>query len=207
MVRLMDEAPEFRRDVLDGMRQPLESGEVVIARSDRHVRLPARFQLVLAANPCPCGSGGGLCTCPPRRRAGYFGRLSGPLLDRIDLKVGVSAVARADLALGPGECTAAVAERVARARERQRARWRETPWSLNAEVPGSVLRHDRFQLPRADRRPLDEALDRGTLTLRGLDRCLRVAWTLSDLADLQRPGRAQVRHALHLREPGGVKVA
>ncbi|MFK5634779.1 YifB family Mg chelatase-like AAA ATPase [Ornithinimicrobium sp. LYQ103] len=206
-VLFMDEAPEFRRDVLDGMRQPLESGEVVIARSDRHVRLPARFQLVLAANPCPCGSGGGLCTCPPRRRAGYFGRLSGPLLDRIDLKVGVSAVARADLALGPGECTAAVAERVARARERQRARWRETPWSLNAEVPGSVLRHDRFQLPRADRRPLDEALDRGTLTLRGLDRRLRVAWTLSDLADLQRPGRAQVRHALHLREPGGVKVA
>ncbi|MFX0537720.1 YifB family Mg chelatase-like AAA ATPase [Ornithinimicrobium sp. Y1847] len=207
-VLFLDEAPEFRRDVLDGLRQPLESGEVVIARADRHVRMPARFQLVLAANPCPCGSGGPRgCTCPPARRASYFARLSGPLLDRMDLKVGVSAVARSDLALGPGEPSSVVAQRVLEARARQRERWRDEPWSLNAEAPGSELRQGRWQLPSAERAPLDRALDEGTLTLRGLDRCLRVAWTLADLSGLDRPRSSQVHQAMTLRQIAGVNAA
>lgn len=206
-VLFMDEAPEFRRDVLDGLRQPLESGEVVIARADRHVRLPARFQLVVAANPCPCGGVRGRCTCAPHRRARYLSRLSGPLLDRIDIKVAVSAVARADLGLEPAEATAVVARRVAEARARQRHRWREQPWSLNAEVPGSALRQGEWRLADRDRRPLDDALDRGILTLRGLDRCLRVAWTLADLEGSAVPRQPHVRRALSLRDAEGVKAA
>lgn len=206
-VLFLDEAPEFRRDVLDGLRQPLESGEVVIARADRHVRLPATFQLVLAANPCPCGGVGGVCTCAPLRRARYLSRLSGPLLDRIDIKVAVSAVGRAELTGQPGEPTAVVAERVRRARSRQHERWREHPWSLNAHVPGSALRNGPWAIPARDRRPLDDALDLGLITLRGLDRCLRVAWTLADLAGHDHPRAADVHQALALREALGVKAA
>lgn len=206
-VLFMDEAPEFRRDVLDGLRQPLESGEVLIARADRHVRLPARFQLVLAANPCPCGSAGGQCVCPPFRRTGYLGRLSGPLLDRVDLKLAVSAVTRGDLALPPGETSAVVASRVLQARERQRERWRDLPFRLNSEVPGAVLREEPWRLGAAERRPLERAMDRGALTLRGLDRALRVAWTLADLRGEQRPALDDVTLALDLRTPSGVKVA
>lgn len=207
-VLFLDEAPEFRRDVLDGMRQPLESGQVVIARADRHVRLPARFQLVLAANPCPCGGGGPAgCTCPPMRRATYFSRLSGPLLDRIDLKVGVGKVSRADLTLGPGEPSEDVARRVVAARERQHRRWAGLPWSLNAEVPGSALRQGIWRLPSRDRQPLDRMLDAGQLTLRGLDRALRTAWTLADLSGAARPGPAEVQQAITLRDVAGVKVA
>lgn len=206
-VLFMDEAPEFRRDVLDGLRQPLESGEVVIARADRHVRLPSRFQLVLAANPCPCGSTGNRCVCPPFRRASYLSRLSGPLLDRIDVKLSVSAVTRADLTLPRGERTVAVAARVAAARDRQAQRWRDLPYRLNAQVPGSVLREGPWRLPSAVRSPLDRAMDLGQLTLRGLDRALRVAWTIADLRGEARPGRADVEHALHLRTPEAVRVA
>ena len=206
-VLFMDEAPEFRRDVLDALRQPLESGEVVVARADRHVRMPARFQLVLACNPCPCGEAGGRCSCPPTRRAAYFSRLSGPLLDRVDVKVRLSAVTRADLTRGPGEPSVDVASRVQAARVRQGERWAGQTFSLNAQAPGALLRDGRWRLPAPDRRPLDQALDSGLLTLRGFDRCLRVAWTLADLAGLERPGYPQVRHALHLRDAVGVRAA
>lgn len=206
-VLFMDEAPEFRRDVLDGLRQPLESGEVVIARADRHVRLPARFQLVLAANPCPCGGASGRCTCAPVRRARYLSRLSGPLLDRIDIKVAVHQVSRTDLAREPGEASAVVARRVEHARQRQRFRWRGQAWTLNAEAPGSALRQGPWRLAPAARKPLDDALDHGTLTLRGLDRCLRVAWTLADLEGVDAPRYPHVRRALLMREPEGVKAA
>lgn len=206
-VLFLDEAPEFRRDVLDGLRQPLESGEVVIARADRHVRLPARFQLVLAANPCPCGSGGGQCVCPPFRRNGYLTRLSGPLLDRVDLKLAVGAVTRSDLSLPAGEPSSVVAARVREARERQRTRWRDLPFERNSQVPGAVLRDGPWRLAPTDRQPLEQAMDRGALTLRGLDRALRVAWTLADLRGAPRPERSDVSLALDLRTPTGVKVA
>lgn len=206
-VLFMDEAPEFRRDVLDGLRQPLESGEVVIARADRHVRLPSRFQLVLAANPCPCGTVGHRCVCPPFRRTSYLTRLSGPLLDRIDVKLSVNAVTRADLTLPRGEPTGTVAARVQAARELQTRRWHDRPYRLNAQVPGSVLREGPWRLPSAVRAPLDRAMDLGQLTLRGLDRTLRVAWTVADLQGVPGPSRADVEHALHLRTPEAVRVA
>lgn len=206
-VLFLDESPEFRRDVLDALRQPLESAEVVISRADRHVRLPARFQLVLAANPCPCGSAAARCVCPPFRRRGYLSRLSGPLLDRVDLKLSVSAVTRADLTLPRGEPSEVVAARVLQARQRQRERWSGTPYLLNSQVPGALLRRGPWQLPSGDRQPLERAMDHGSLTLRGMDRALRVAWTIADLQGLERPRRPQVQLALDLRTPAEVKVA
>ncbi|WP_114906152.1 YifB family Mg chelatase-like AAA ATPase [Ornithinimicrobium murale] len=201
-VLFLDETPEFRRDVLDGLRQPLESGEVVIARADRQTRLPARFQLVAAANPCPCGRGvgkGERCECTPLARRTYFGKLSGPLLDRIDVRVSLLPVSLTALAGPPGETTHEVAQRVRAARERQRERWSETPWTVNAEVPGSMLRGDRWRLPRLVTRPLERAMDVGELTLRGYDRCLRIAWTLADLDGVDRPQAGHLGHALALR--------
>jgi magnesium chelatase family protein len=206
-VLFLDETPEFRRDVLDGLRQPLESGEVVIARAERHVRLPARFQLIAAANPCPCGLAYGKgtdCACTPRAQRSYFGKLSGPLLDRIDVRVGLLPVTRVALAGPAGESTPGVAARVRAARQRQRRRLASTPWRVNAEVPGSYLREGDLRLGHAITRDLDAAIDTGRLTLRGYDRCLRVAWTLADLADEDRPRRAHASHALILRTSAGV---
>ena len=202
-VLFLDEAPEFSVRALDALRQPLESGHVVVARSAGVVRLPARFLMVLAANPCPCGrhtlQGAG-CECPPSAVRRYQARLSGPLLDRVDLRVGVQPVHRADLLGqgGRGESTELVAERVRQARERSAARLRGTPWRVNSEVPGHELRTRWSLAPGA----LDGAardLERGLLTARGLDRVLRVAWTLADLAGRDRPGALDVNLALELR--------
>ena len=203
-VLFMDEAPEFSPRVLQTLRQPLEHGELVIHRAGGAARYPARFQLVLAANPCPCGRsvGKGLeCTCSPMARRRYFSRLSGPLLDRIDLQVDVLPVTRADrMAADAPEPTAVVAARVRKARDRARRRLAGTGWTTNAEVPGSWLRLHTGGL--AARRDLERALDSGVLSLRGVDRVLRVAWTLADLAGLQGPGDAEIGQALLLRTRG-----
>lgn len=205
-VLFMDEAPEFGPRVLQTLRQPLEHGELVIHRSGGTARFPARFLLVLAANPCPCGRsvGKGLdCTCSPIARRRYYARLSGPLLDRVDVQLEVlpvSRVERGDLAVP--ESTATVAARVAAARAAARSRLRGTPWSTNAEVPGTWLR--RHSGGPEVHRDLDRALDRGVLSLRGVDRVLRVAWTLADLAGRERPGRGEVGQALVLRTRGQV---
>ncbi|HEX8496876.1 MAG TPA: YifB family Mg chelatase-like AAA ATPase, partial [Actinomycetales bacterium] len=170
-VLFMDEAPEFDTRVLDALRQPLESGELVIHRAAGVARYPARFQLVLAANPCPCGrsSGTGIdCTCTPMARRRYVHRLSGPLLDRVDLQVQVQPVTRA--AMDPdavAEGSAAVAARVLVARAVQRERWAGTPWRVNSQVPGADLRRGRFRLSPAATRVLDRGVDRGTLSVRG----------------------------------------
>lgn len=206
-VLFLDESPEFRRDVLDGLRQPLESGEVVIARADRHVRLPARFQLVMAANPCPCGQGFGKglsCRCTPAARRSYFGKISGPLLDRIDLRLVMLPISRGDLGRVVAENSADVAERVASARNRQLKRLSDTPWQVNAQVSGAFLRDGPLRLPRTVTRDLDRAMDTGALTLRGYDRCLRVAWTVADLGDRGQPSRADTAFALTLRAPVGI---
>lgn len=204
-VLFMDEAPEFSPQVLQTLRQPLENGEVVIHRAGGTARYPARFQLVLAANPCPCGRsvGKGLeCTCTPMARRRYFSRLSGPLLDRVDIQIEVLPVTRADRMAGlSAEPTLAIAARVAEARAVARRRLAGTPWSTNSEVPGSWLRaHTRA----AADRDLDLALDSGALSLRGVDRVLRVAWTLADLAGRQEPGATEVGQALLLRTRGRV---
>ncbi len=200
-VLFMDEAPEFAPAVLDALRQPLESGEVSVFRLAAQVRFPARFQLVLAANPCPCGAGTGkdsMCRCAPMARLRYLARLSGPLLDRIDLRFELLATTRADLAGDAGETTAAVADRVAAARERSARRLSGTPWRVNAEVPGFVLRR-RWGLPGDVTAVAEEEMDRGVLTARGVDRVLRVAWTLADLAGHDRPDAGDVGIALIYR--------
>ena len=205
-VLFMDEAPEFAPAVLDALREPLESGEITVARLAARVRFPARFQLVLAANPCPCGlaiSTPGqvsACSCAPMARIRYLGRLSGPLLDRVDLQIQMLAASRADLRAGPGaaESTAAVAERVAAARERMAARLAGTPWRVNGEVPGHVLRR-RWRLPWEVVAEAERLMDRGALTARGVDRVVRVAWTVADLAGRDVPDAGDVRLALDCR--------
>lgn len=202
-VLFLDEAPEFSGRALDALRQPLESGHVVVARSAGVVRLPARFLLVLAANPCPCGRyglHGADCECAPSAVRRYQARLSGPLLDRVDLRVDVRPVQRADLmgAGGRGEPTAGVAERVAQARERAAARLDGTPWRTNAEVPGHELR-TRWALAPGALAEAERDLERGLLTARGVDRVLRVAWTVADLAGRDRPAASDISLALELR--------
>jgi len=187
--------------VLQTLRQPLEHGELVLHRAAGTARYPARFQLVLAANPCPCGQAVGkglLCTCRSEQRRRYFGKLSGPLLDRVDLQVELEPARAGSIA---GESTAQVARRVLAARAAQARRLAGTPWRTNGEVPGGWLR-ERLGPDGALTRDLDRALDRGTLSLRGVDRVLRVAWTLADLAGRDAPGQSDVGHALLLRTRG-----
>jgi magnesium chelatase family protein len=201
----LDEAPEFSRDVLDALRQPLESGEVVVARSGLTARFPARFTLVLAANPCPCaraagaGSAAAACSCTPVARRRYLGRLSGPLLDRVDVKVELLPVARAELLSDRrfAEPSSVVAERVSQARQRAAARLRGTPWRLNAQIPGIELRRSFAPAPGA-LAPLQRALDLGEISARGVDRVIRVSWTLADLRGVPRPTDAEVSYALGL---------
>lgn len=202
-VLFLDEAAEFHSRALDALRQPLESGHVVIARAAGVVRLPARFLMVLAANPCPCGRHtllGAGCECPPSVIRRYQARLSGPLLDRVDLRVEVEPVTRSDLLGqgGRGEATAVVAERVREARERAGARLADTPWRLNSEVPGQELR-TRWQAGPGALAQAERDLERGLLTARGLDRVLRVAWTVADLRGRDRPDALDVAVALELR--------
>ncbi|WP_282202638.1 YifB family Mg chelatase-like AAA ATPase [Kitasatospora fiedleri] len=202
-VLFLDEAPEFPVRVLDALRQPLESGEVMIARAAGSMRLPARFLLCLAANPCPCGRyslRGEGCECTPVMVNRYQARLSGPLLDRVDLQVQVAGVTKAELMQrgGRAESTATVAERVREARARAAARLVDTPWRTNAEVPGHELR-TRWQLAPGSLADAERDLDRGLLTARGLDRVLRVAWTVADLAGRNCPNRSDVQTALTLR--------
>ncbi|WKV71626.1 YifB family Mg chelatase-like AAA ATPase [Streptomyces sp. PCS3-D2] len=202
-VLFLDEAAEFPGKALDALRQPLESGHVVVARAAGVVRLPARFLMVLAANPCPCGrhtrQGAG-CECPPSAVRRYQARLSGPLLDRVDLRVEVEPVTRGDLLGrgGRGESSESVADRVREARERAGARLAGTPWRLNSEVPGTELRTRWRAAPGAPAQA-ERELERGLLTARGLDRVLRVAWTVADLRGRDRPEAPDVAVALELR--------
>ena len=198
----LDEAPEFSRDVLDALRQPLESGEVVLARSGLTARFPARFTLVLAANPCPCASAAttrAACTCTPMVRRRYLARLSGPLLDRVDVKAEFLPVGRAELLSDRKftEPSAVVAERVAAARDRMARRLRGTGWRLNAEIPGRELRRQYAPAPGA-LVPLERAMDLGEISARGVDRVIRLAWTVADLGGAPRPTAAEIRYALGL---------
>ncbi|MCX5194087.1 YifB family Mg chelatase-like AAA ATPase [Streptomyces sp. NBC_00249] len=202
-VLFLDEAAEFSGKTLDALRQPLEAGHVVIARAAGVVRLPARFLMVLAANPCPCGRHtlhGAGCECPASVIRRYQARLSGPLLDRVDLRVEVEPVTRSDLLGrgGRGEATATVADRVREARDRAAARLQDTPWRLNSEVPGHELR-TRWPAGPGALAQAERDMERGLLTARGLDRVLRVAWTVADLRGHDRPDVLDVAVALELR--------
>ncbi|MEU6272679.1 YifB family Mg chelatase-like AAA ATPase [Streptomyces populi] len=212
-VLFLDEAPEFSGFALDALRQPLEAGHVVIARSAGVVRFPAKFLMVLAANPCPCGrfsTTNDFCECPPSVIRRYQARLSGPLLDRVDLRVDVEPVTRAELTArgARGESTRTVADRVLAGRERAAERLKGTPWSTNSEVPGRELR-GRWQARAGAMDEAERGLERGLLTARGLDRVLRVAWTVADLSGHDRPDAGDVALALQLRTgvPRGVPMA
>jgi magnesium chelatase family protein len=192
--------PEFSPQALDSLRQPLESGEVMVARANAHVRYPARVQLVAAMNPCRCGHGGlgkGHCGKAPRCQRDYQNRVSGPLLDRIDLQIEAPPVTAADLALPPpAEGTAEAAARVAAARAIQAERG-----ALNARLEGEAL-NDAAAMDEAGRSLLTRAAEAGHLTARGWTRTLRLARTIADLDGSEAVRRLHVAEALIYRRSG-----
>lgn len=198
-----DESCEFGAQRLDALRTALEEGEVRHARRDGIVRYPARFQLVLATNPCPCAPPKERdCVCSPTARRRYFGKLSGPLLDRVDLRVRMRPIAAMNTVDGgEPEPSGVVRERVVVARERAARRWATDGWRTNADVPGPALR-GAHALPRNVTDLLDRGLSIGAVTARGADRCLRVAWTLADLAGRAHPVSDDVAAALDFRDRG-----
>lgn len=203
-VLFLDEAPEFPSTVLDALRQPLESGTVTIQRAASTAVFPARFQLVLAANPCPCGQFGVSdrdCTCAPIMRRRYLQRLSGPLLDRVDLHVTVDRVSAvvAASADGPYITTEQARAQVQAARAAMADRLQGTNWRLNSQASGSYLR-SRLRLSPSVTKTLDRALERGYITMRGYDRVLRVAWTLADLDGATTPATEHLSRGLFLRK-------
>jgi magnesium chelatase family protein len=210
-VLFLDELPEFSAQALDSLRQPLETGEVVVARANAHVRYPARVQLVAAMNPCRCGLGGpgrGACGRAPRCQTDYMGRISGPLMDRIDLQVEVPPVTAADLALpAPAEGTAEAAARVAATRAAQAercARGGDGAVGLNARAEGEWL-DAACGLDGQARALLARAAEAGNLTARGWTRTLRLARTIADLEGADAVRRVHVAEALIYRRvaPGG----
>jgi magnesium chelatase family protein len=201
-VLFMDELPEFQRQALDSLRQPLETGTVSVARANAHVTFPARVQLVAAMNPCRCGHLGdpGLaCSRAPRCAADYQAKVSGPLLDRIDLHVDVQAVAAADLVLPPPtEGSAEVAERVKRARNIQTDRYASHGLRTNAEADGELL-GDVATPDEPGQRLLAQAAEAMRLSARGFHRVLRVARTIADLSGSEGVSRVHVAEALSYR--------
>jgi magnesium chelatase family protein len=180
----------------------LEDGEIRLARRDGVARYPARFQLVLAANPCPCAPTDPRdCICAAAAKRRYLGRLSGPLLDRVDLRVEMHPVRTVAFSAAEAESTAQVRARVATARDAAAQRWGPYGFRTNAEVSGALLRR-KFRPGAAAMEPLRTALDRGLLSIRGVHRTLRVAWTLADLAGHTTPGFDEAAAALSFRQPG-----
>ncbi|WP_299618216.1 YifB family Mg chelatase-like AAA ATPase [uncultured Tateyamaria sp.] len=201
-VLFMDEFPEFPRTVLETLRQPIETGEVMIARANNHVKYPCRFMLVAAANPCKCGylsDPARACGRAPACGDDYMGRISGPLMDRFDLRVDVPPVSFADLDLPPtGDSTATVATRVATARKVQTARFAETALRCNADLSGAAL--DDWATPDAEGRALlTKVAERFGLSARGYHRVLRVARTIADLDGAEAVQKPHVAEAVSYR--------
>ncbi|MEV0651292.1 YifB family Mg chelatase-like AAA ATPase [Phytomonospora sp. NPDC050363] len=203
-VLFLDELPEFRRDVIDALRQPLESGEININRSAAVVRFPARVLLMLAANPCPCAAAKpNDCECTAVARGRYRSKLRGPLMDRVDLQVRLAPVGRSAL-FGDEptqEDSRTVAGRVLRAREAAAARWSRAGYGRlpNSEISGARLRKDPWRLPRSVVGVADWMLDSGRLSARGYDRVIRIGWSIADLAGRERPEEGDIAEATELR--------
>ncbi|MCU1587461.1 MAG: Mg chelatase-like protein [Frankiales bacterium] len=199
-ILFLDEAPEFQRGVLDALRQPLESGRISIRRVGGTATYPARFSLLMAANPCPCAKPSTSCTCTSERKRSYLARLSGPLLDRMDIVIALPPITRQEVMSerGGNESTAVMAARVLQARERAVARLAGTPWRTNGDVPPTIL-SQRWPIPRAALLPAGKAMDQGLLTARGFGRVQRLAWTLADLEAREVPDAGDVAAALGMR--------
>lgn len=202
-VLFIDEAPECGPGILDSLRQPLETGTITITRSIGAMTFPAVFLLVLAANPCPCGkfSGRGRgCTCTSLQVRRYLGKLSGPLMDRIDIRVQVEPVGRIDMAnRQSGETSAVISQRVFQARATAAARFKERPYSLNSQIPPRDLR-DLYQCERKAMNFLHDELDKERLTARGFHKVMRVSWTIADLAGHHIPTYEDAQRAFMMRE-------
>lgn len=204
-VLFLDEAPEFQLPVLEALRQPLETGQVIINRSAGSASFPANFQLIMAANPCPCGrlfSPNKRCVCSPMQRIKYASKLSGPLLDRLDIRIALQAPSPAALAIardqGPRHTSESLREQVGQARAIAAERLKETPWRTNSRVPGTYLR--RHLMPgKTAVVKLNQALDKGLISMRAYDRCLRVAWTIADLHGHESPSEQDVAQAIFFR--------
>ncbi|MEL4164450.1 ATP-binding protein, partial [Corynebacterium bovis] len=202
-VLFLDEVAEASGRTLDCLRTPMERGVVDLVRSRRTVHFPARFQLIMAANRCPCGAESPAdCTCTAVARRRYSTVVSGPLRDRVDIFVTTRGAAAATLTpaeADSGESTQVVRERVIEARARARHRWSaaDGDWLDNASVPGAVLRRD-FPADEAGMLVLRDMLHRGELSQRGVDRALRVAWTIADVDGEDRPDVGRVLDAVEL---------
>lgn len=204
-VLFLDEFPLFRTDVIEALRQPLENGEVSIARGDESATFPARGMVVMACNPCPCGdytaqASKSRCKCTELRRREYRLRITGPISDRIDIVRHVVAVRPHDQSdlFGVPESSATVRARVERARLRQEARYSGCSWRLNGQAPGPML-SDVWPLTDEAQRAVDDEIYGGRLTRRGAVRVHRLAWTVADLHEVDRPGLAEADVALRLR--------
>jgi magnesium chelatase family protein len=208
-VLFLDEFTEFRRDAVEGLRQPLEDGRVVVARSGGVVDFPARFTLVAASNPCPCGYDGDgrrRCGCLPHRVLQYRQRLSGPLLDRVDIQLFVPRLTRGELmGSGTGERSETVRARVEAARARQRHRLARTPWTCNAQMPGAMARRTAG-LTEGATELLSAAVESLALSGRGFDRAIRVARTIADIAGAGRVEPDHMSEALGYRAPAGAAM-
>ena len=204
-VLFLDEFPLFSADLIEALREPLESGEITLTRGEESGTFPARAMVVLAANPCPCGEYHpshrlNRCTCPEVRRRDYRRKLSGPIIDRVDIVRHVEPVRPHELRdpLARPETSAEVALRVAEARDRQRERLTGTPWRVNADVPGPRLLEHWPLEGEAARQLLDRVYE-GGLTRRGATRVHRLAWTVADLTGRSQPGVVELEVALRLR--------
>lgn len=201
-VLFLDEAPEFAVNVIDALRQPLESGRIVVSRASATAVFPARFQLVIAANPCPCGHAGGTtgeCRCTPAMVRRYAERISGPIRDRIDIHRTLVAPRHTALVETPAASldTRSARALVVSARARQAARWSSTSWTLNANAPGVELRTN-WPPTENGRILLDRHVRNGSVSARAADRILRLAWTVTDLLARPQPDEAQVATAMAL---------
>lgn len=199
-VLFLDEAPEFQTRSLDALRQPLETSKITVHRSRAVTSFPAAFQLVIAANPCPCGMWGQLgeeCKCTPYQRVRYLAKLSGPLMDRIDLQCQVGRPKITDLTTTEvPESSKTVRERVLAARQRAQRRWKEQGVVLNARIPSRVLKHT---LDAATKERLDRLVGAGRISMRGAERICRVAWTVADLHGRDKPSREDFGLAYSLK--------
>jgi len=204
-VLFLDELPEFSRDVLEALRQPMEVGKITVARANTHITYPARFQMVAAMNPCRCGyidDPERSCTRVPKCAIDYQGKISGPLYDRMDLFVEVPALSASDMTQrASGESSEIIAKRVAAARAKQRARFENDNMkcSTNAEIDGEYL--EKVASPDAEgRKILDKAVENFKISMRGYNRILRVARTIADLDNSEELGKKHISEAISYRK-------